>query len=231
MYYLLSFREFKLLVLITEATIKKNARQPRPQIEQTYISCWWVCCYFKMVTRKNDFTQCGEDEIESKLSSQIFSTLTTRKKYLETDFFSGPGKILWTGKIQWTCVWIWFLGNRCLDMVLGNRCWETGVWLFWGETGVGKRVSGYGSRKQVSGNRCLDSCWKQVLGNRCLDSCWKQVSGNRRLDSVWKQVSGNRCLEINCLETDVFSHLGNSCHWDLPVQSWREIMVQGIKGL
>merc|ERR1712051_809725 len=95
----------------------------------------------------------------------------------------------------------------------------------------GKQVSGYGSRKQVSGNRCLDSCWKQVSGNRCLDSCWKQVSGNRRLDSFWKQVSGNRCLEINCLETDVFSHLGNSCHWVLPVQSRREIMVQGIKGL
>ena len=109
-------------------------------------------------------------------------------------------------------------GNRRLIFWEGKKCWETGVWFFGEETGVGKQVSGYDSRKQVSGNRCLDSCWKQVSGNRCLDSSWKQVSGIR-------------CLEINCLETDVFSHSGNLCHWDLPVQSRRETMVLGINGL
>ena len=69
-----------------------------------------------------EIATCGEDEIESKLSSQIFSTLTTRKKYLETDFFFGNRQ----NPV-----------NKCLDLVFG------------------KQVSGYGSGKQVSGNRCL----------------------------------------------------------------------------
>jgi hypothetical protein len=90
------------------------------------------------------------------------------------------------------------------DFLGGNKCRETGVWIWFQDIGVGKQVSGYGSRKQVSGNRCLDSSWEQVSGNRCLESFWKQVSGNRCLDSFWNHMSGNRCLEINCLETDVW---------------------------
>jgi hypothetical protein len=53
-------------------------------------------------------------------------------------------------------------------------------------------VSGYGSRKQVSGNRCLDSFWKQLSGNRCLEiNCLET--------DVWIQLS----LSIECMETDV----------------------------
>ena len=87
-------------------------------------------------------------------------------------------------------------------MVLGNRCRETGAWIWFQKTGVWIWFREIGVRKQVSGNKCLDS--------------------------FWKQVSGNRCLEINCLETDVFCPLGNLCHWDLPVQSRRETMVLGF---
>ena len=54
-------------------------------------------------------------------------------------------------------------------------------------------MSGNGSRKQVSGNRCLDV----VPGNRCRET------------GVLNPF-GNRCLEINCLETVVWIQLSLS---------------------
>ena len=53
----------------------------------------------------------------------------------------------------------------------------------------------------------------------------KQVSGNRFLDSFWKQVSGNRCLEINCLETDVFCPSGNSVNRQNPVNKCLDLVL------
>ena len=109
-------------------------------------------------------------------------------------------------------LWTLAVRKQESDFLGGNKCWETGVCFFWGETGVRKQVSGYSSRKQVSGNRCLDSCWKQVSGNRCLVSCRKQVSGNRCLDSFWKQVSGNRCLDSLWKQVSGKQVSGFNCH-------------------
>ena len=113
---------------------------------------------------------------------------------------------------------MWETAVRKQDFFGGDKSRETSVWFVSGETGVGKQVSGYDSRKQVSGNRCLDSFWNQVSGNRCLVSFWKQVSGNTCLDSFWKQVSGNRCLDSLWKQVSGKQVSGFNCHWALNVR-------------
>ena len=73
-------------------------------------------------------------------------------------------------------------GNRCLIFWGGNRCRETGVWIRFQETGVGKQVSCFLVETGVG---------KQV-------SCFLLETGVRET-GVWIQLS----LSIECPETDV----------------------------
>ena len=97
------------------------------------------------------FTQCGEDEIESKLSSQIFDTLITRIKYWEN----------WFREQAKSCA-----QAKSCEQVSRFGFWETGVWIWFWETGVRKQVSDFLGGKQVSGNRCLN----MAKGNRCRET-------------------------------------------------------------
>ena len=100
-------------------------------------------------------------------------------------------------------------GNRCLIFWGGNRCRETGVWIWFQETGVGKQVSCFlvetGVGKQVSCFLLETGVGKQVSGNRCRETgvlipCGNRCQGNRCLDSIVTEhwMSGNRCQSIQC---------------------------------
>ena len=90
--------------------------------------------------------------------------------------------------------------NKCLDLVFE------------------KQLPGYGFRKQVSGNRCLD----MAPGNRCRETGVLIPVGNRCWETGVLIPLGNRCRE-----TDVLIPLGNRCRETVVLKSivWKQMSL------
>ena len=93
---------------------------------------------------------------------------------------------------------------------------ETGVWIWFLETGVRKQVSDFLGGKQVSGNRCLDMapgnrCWETgvliPVGNRCRETAVLIPVGNRCRETGVLIPLGNRCRETGVLKSIVWKQM------------------------